>query len=176
VVNRIFGILFVVLLAFPVQAIACGIVYGSNWGFISETPDGWAAACGNGAMSGTAVTLWPKEQNPSASDALIYVTVSDKGKETLDDFIAEDIKGFKAKALKARREVTVENILPSLSKARMVRFIDTAGKQYERVAYVEGPTAYFIVVLSADSQVHEQKYRPVFENYLAAFTPMSVTH
>ena len=40
-------------------AAACSIVYGPDWAFVSEPPTGWDSACGDGAMDGTAITLWP---------------------------------------------------------------------------------------------------------------------
>jgi hypothetical protein len=163
-----------VLALLPLPSVACGIVYGSDWAFVAQAPKDWAEACGDKAMDETALTLWPANQNPNHADALMYVTVSGKGRQSLQAFAEQEIARFKASSKKS----TLSD-LPAASKVgavqRLVHITDAPGGRDELVAYVEGPTSFFIIVLSADSPALEQKYRPVFDQFVADFYPMERT-
>ena len=155
----------------PLPTLACGIVYGADWAFVSQTPDGWSEACGKEAMDKTAITLWPASQASDRSDALMYVTVSGKGEQSLDAFADEEIARFRASS--KRSMVSAVRIAPALGSARrLVHITNAPGGHDELVAYIEGPTSFFIVVLSADSLALQQKYRAAFDEYLANFIPM----
>jgi hypothetical protein len=164
-----------VLALLPLPSIACGIVYGSDWAFVAQAPEDWAEACGDEAMDETALTLWPANQTPDHADALMYVTVSDKGRQSLQAFAEEEIARFKASS-----KTSVLSNLPAASMKvraiqRLVHITNAPGGRDELVAYIEGPTSFFIIVLSADSSALGQKYRPIFDRFIADFEPMERT-
>jgi hypothetical protein len=126
-------------------------------------------------MDKTALTLWPANQSPDHADALMYVTVSDKGRQSLQAFAEQEIARFKASS-----KTSILSNLPAASSKvgavqRLVHITDAPGGRDELVAYVEGPTSFFIIVLSADSSALEQKYRPAFDQFVADFYPMERT-
>jgi hypothetical protein len=164
-----------VLALLPLPSVACGIVYGSDWAFVAQAPEDWAEACGDEAMDETALTLWPANQTPDQADALMYVTVSDKARQSLQAFAEQEIARFKASS-----KTSVLSDLPAASSKgdavrRLVHITDAPGGRDEFVAYVEGPTSFFIIVLSADSSALGQKYRPIFDQFVADFYPMERT-
>jgi hypothetical protein len=159
----------------PLPGAACGIVYGSDWAFVAQSPGGWTEACGDEAMDKTALTLWPSSQTPDHADVLMYVTVSGKGRQSLQEFAVQEIARFKASSK--------TSILSELATAssdgvvrRLLHIANAPGGRDEYLAYIEGPASYFIVVLSADSSTLGQKYRPAFDEFVADFYPMERTH
>jgi len=152
---------------------ACGIVYGKDWAFLAETPLGWSSGCHKQAMEGTAITLWPAQQKPEASDAIIYVTVSTKDIPTLHDFASDARAVFK---LAAPSVIVTELEAPAVSpkvKIELVAFSRAPpGDREEMVAYIEGPTAYFIVVLTAESAQALVTHKADFLSFVAKFIPM----
>lgn len=161
---------FVALASFDSHA--CGIVYGDDWAFISQPPAGWTAACGDQAMEETNITLWPKEHKPSESKALIYVTVSGKNGMDFDAFVQDEIARFKSNAPEPKKMVIEPQ--PNISATRrLIHVANSTGAHDELVAYIEGPTAYFIVVLTSETPEITKQYRAAYQSYLDSFSPAS---
>ncbi len=152
--------------------VACGIVYGSNWAFVSEPPEGWDSACGEKSMEGTSLTLWPAKQGPSKASVYIYVTVSDKDPAGLKAFAEQEQSNFKE--LSPELQVSALPTSPRTDKHDyvLVRLKNASGKREEIAAYLEGPSVYFIIVLTADSTATLANYKSVFLKYVADFIPM----
>jgi hypothetical protein len=158
----------------PAEVQPCAIVDGSDWAIVSDAPEGWTVACGDDAMASTAITMWPSGETPSKATALIYVTVSDKEEGSLDTFVANEIARFKAGNVD--RERLVIDRQPDVSPSRrLVHYGNSTGDRDELVEYIEGPTAYFIVVLSTDSESLTKRHRPAFDRYIDSFSPATVT-
>jgi hypothetical protein len=154
---------------------ACGIVYGSDWAFLAQAPEDWVESCGEAAMDRTAITLWPAGQTPERADALMYVTVSGKGGQDLQGFAAGEVARFTASSQGSIvTHLPVASTKPSAPR-RLVHIADAPGARDELVAYVEGPTRFFIIVLSADSAALRRKYRSAFDRFVADFEPMERT-
>jgi hypothetical protein len=153
----------------------CNIVYGDDWAFISQPPPAWTEACGPHAMTETAITLWPAAQDSNKAEALIYVTVSGKGNQTFDAFVAQEQASYRARD--ASQGSSVVSRLRHISPTRQsIHIANAQGGRNEVVVYVDGPTAYFIVVLTSDSPAHEVKYRGAFDRFLASFSPATLKH
>ena len=151
-------------------AAACDIVYGDDWAFASEAPKGWISACGDDAMEGTSLTLWPKDQPAADADALIYVTVNDKNPVGLQAFALDEQARFKQSAPGA--SVVVQAVSDAPTKYILVRYSHASGNREELVAYMEGPNVYYVFVLTAGSESVLNKDRPAFLEYLASVIPM----
>ena len=153
----------------------CNIIYGDNWAFISQVPPDWAEACGAQAMAETAVTLWPAAQTPNKAEALIYVTVSGKANQTFDAFIVHEQSFYRAHDPSPSSPVIgrLRHISPT---RQSIHIANAQGGRDELVVYIEGPTAYYIVVLTADSPAHEAKYLDAFDRFIASFSPASLQH
>ncbi len=152
---------------------ACGIVYGKDWAFLTETPTGWSSACHKQAMEGTAITLWRSDQKPDSADSLIYVTVSTKDLPTLRAFASDAISRFKSSAPSVRVSMLeVPEASPTV-KVELVGFSGAPpGDREELVAYIEGPTAYFIAVVTAESTKALAARREDFLAFVSKFVPM----
>ncbi len=159
---------------------ACTIVYGDTWGFMVDVPPGWSSACGDRAMAQTALTLWPSDESPNALEALMYVSVSMPKGRSLDAFVHGDLarytKGDVTPGSTSANQpaMHVDGIERISSGRRLVHIAHTDGDRDELVAYIKGPTAYFILVLSTQSPAMTARYRPAFKATLDSFDPLSV--
>jgi len=152
--------------------LACEIVYGKDWAFISHTPEAWSSACHTEAMKGTVINLWPSKQPRDRADALIYATVSTKALPTLAAFSLDEQARFKQSS-----PISKVSSVPRPPRAagipyELVAISSAPGNREELVAYVEGPTAYFIVAITAESPAVLERYRATFLDYLDRFTPI----
>lgn len=167
-----FALALLFLMGFSSPAAACDIVYGSDWAFLSDNPAGWDSACGDQSLDGTAITLWPAKQGLAKASAIIYVTVSHKDPAGLKAFAKDEQARFKKSS-----PISRVSAVPAPTKAvkynyALARFGNAPGNREELVAYLEGPTANFVLVLSADSVAAFDAYQPAFLRYLASFIPM----
>ena len=153
---------------------ACSIVYGKDWAFLADAPPGWSSACHTQALQGTVITLWPTAQRRDASDSLIYVTVSGKqGLPSLREFAADAIARFKVSAPSVRVSTLEVSEVASSVNMELVAFSGAPpGSREELVAYIEGPTAYFIAVLTAPSTQVLAERRSGFIAFVSRFSPM----
>jgi hypothetical protein len=166
-------IALVLLLLWSLPSLACNIVYGKDWAFLSTTPEGWASACHTKAMLGTAITLWPSNQRPDQAEAFMYATVSTKDLPTLAAFAAEEQSRFRKSSPASKVSAVEVEVHPAKVQYQVVAISAAPpGDREELVAYVEGPTAFFIVVMTADSATAIEKHRTTFMNYLRTFAPM----
>lgn len=153
-------------------ALACSIVYGSDWAFVSAPPDGWESACGEQSFDGTNITLWPAKEGPSNAKAYIYVTVSGKDLPDIHAFAKHEQSEFKREAPGV--QITSLPISPRADKHDYVLAYLKTGvdNREEIIAYLDGPSVYYIIVLTAASPADLVKYRTDFFKYLADFVPM----
>jgi hypothetical protein len=172
-IRTILGVLLALMAPLPLDAMACDIVYGDGWAFVSTAPEGWNAACGEDATDGTALTLWPSDQAPEAAHALIYVAVSDKRSDTLSSFIEGEVAGYREAAPDAG-SLSVGPIQDVSPTRRMIHYGNATGGRDELVEYIEGPSAFFIAVLTTESPSATERYKAAFESFLGGFLPSSL--
>ena len=127
----------------------CSIVNGSDWAFAYATLEKWASLCRAEQQFGAPLALWPKESSFTDSPAVMYIDLSSKNQQSLMEFVCVSQSQFKAKA---PHVVFLGQDSPvAASKLKAVHFSASGdpGANHERITYVEGPTAFFILVLSA---------------------------
>lgn len=168
VIRRALSIALCLLASAP--ALACSIVYGKDWAFTSEIPERWSGACHTEAMAGTAMTLWPSAQRPDQADALIYVTVSARDLPSIGAFAADEQS--RTREASPQSVVALDATVTRRDGIQVVSVSKAAGGREELVAYVEGPTAYFVIVLTATSESALSARRPGFVKFLESFRPM----
>jgi hypothetical protein len=153
------------------QAIACDIVYGDNWTFVSPTPERWRSQCGDAAPQGTNVILWPEGQRLDSANAVIYVSVFEKKAPDLQHFVSQEQASFLKDAPNAS---IVPMPAPRIRGMKYVlaRINNAPGAKHELVAYTEGPNAYYLIVMSNDSEKILNDNRGVFARYMRDFVPM----
>jgi len=109
------------------------------------------------------------------SNLVDQTILSGKGKQTFDDFVAQEQGSYRTRD--PSRSSPVMGRLRHISPTRQsIHIANAQGERDELVVYVRGPTAFFIVVLTADSPAHEMKYRDAFDQFLASFSPATLQH
>ena len=167
------SLLFVLAFSFiSARALACGIVYGKDWAFLTQTPEGWSDACHTQAMQGTVITLWPSGQRADQAEAIMYATVSAKDFLTLHEFAVDAQTRFKTSSAKSLVSAIEVPSHPAKVNYELIAISAAPGNREELVAYVEGPTTYFIVVITAKSASVLATHREAFMQFVAGFVPM----
>jgi hypothetical protein len=153
----------------------CSIVYGKDWAFAFSTPAKWSSLCGAERLAGVPLALWPVDSTFENSAAVMYVNVSSKDEPSLEKFVAFSQSQFRRQAPKVAF-VPLKPIEgnPQLRALHFSASGDPGGN-VERLAYVEGPTAYFILVLSARTPKALEQAQPAYINLLRSFSPMAAT-
>jgi hypothetical protein len=151
----------------------CGIVFGSDWAFSFSAPARWAAQCHAEKPAGAAVALWPQGTTIADAPAVMSVTVNDKSPRSLALFAADDQQRFRS----GKPNVTVrfEPGMSVGSGATALAFRVADDRNHELIAYLEGPTRFFVVVLSARNEKSLEEYRAAFKSLLNSFVPMKLT-
>ena len=150
----------------------CGIIFGSDWAFAFSAPARWTAQCSAQQTAGAAVTLWPQGTLTAAAPAMMYVTVTVKNRRSLALFAADA-----QQRLRSDKPNLAVRFVPGMSIAGGVAalvFRATDARNHELIAYVEGPTRFFAVVMSARSEKSLEDYRGAFKSLLNSFVPMRV--
>jgi hypothetical protein len=153
----------------------CSIVYGKDWAFAFSTPARWSSLCGAERLVGAPVAFWPVGSTFADSAAVMYVNVSIKDERSLPEFVRSSQSLF-------RQQAPNVNFVPlqPIEATRNVRALHFSasgdpGGNVERLTYVEGPTAYFILVLSARTPQALEQAQPAFRELLQSFAPMAAT-
>lgn len=170
--------LLVTLLLFVTLARAqsdCGIIYGNNWAFAFETPAGWTPLCGAEQQIGAPLALWHKGHSFADSPAVMYVNVSSKDEPSLPEFVKLSQNLFRQQA----PGVVFKPLKPIEGTTKLTAMYFSAtgdpGGNVERITYVEGATAYFIVVLSARNAKALQRAQPSYRKLVQSFIPMAAS-
>ena len=141
----------------------------TNDGFIAiDTPRGWVRSEG----PGLAAFLRKGDHDARSAEVLIYINTSCVGsKQTVDEFVQEDIAGFRANFVKGtvRKE-------PSLKlahvKGQMLVWTFQSGEKssaFERIAYASESDRVLILVLSAKSKALFDQSLPAFEGFVRSY-------
>jgi len=150
----------------------CGIVFGSGWAFAFSTPARWVAQCHAEKSVGAALALWPQGTTFAGSPAMMSVTVNDKHRPSLALFAADEQQRFRSD----KPNVTVR-FEPGMSVgggAAALVFRATGDRNHELIAYVEGPTRFFVVVVTARNARSLDESKGAFQSLLNSFVPMKV--
>lgn len=153
----------------------CNIIYGRDWAFAFSTPAKWSSLCQAERLIGAPVAFWPAGSTFADSAAVMYVNVSAKDEPSLADFVKSSQTLFRQQA----PNVVFVQLEPveAMPKLRALHFSASGdpGGNVERITYVEGPTAYFILVLSARTAKALEQAQPAFRELLQSFSPMAAT-
>lgn len=152
---------------------SCQIAYGASWAIGFETPKGWKSACGVDAQLGAPIALWPSGSTFADAAAVMYINVSIKDPPTLPAFAEYSQRQFRAQApnvsfspLKTGAHIRNAKILSFSAKG------DPGGNS-ESISYIEGPSAFFIAVVSARTPQALENARPAYIDLLKSLIPMT---
>jgi hypothetical protein len=151
----------------------CGIVFGSDWAFAFSSPARWVAQCRGERAGGAALELWPRDTTSADAPAVISVTVRDKNPRSLALFAADDQQRFRSD--KPNVTVRFEPGIPVGGGGSALVFRATDERNHKFIAYLEGPTRFFVVVMSARTAESLDAHRGDFKSLVNSFVPMKVT-
>jgi len=177
-IRHIALLLALVVAVAPVRAQSdCTLVYGDSWAFTFATPDQWRSLCGAEEKVGAPLALWPTESTFRDAEAVMYINVSaqDPEQQSLQEFVRFSQEQFKSQAPSV--VFLAEERPTTTSKLNALHFSASGdpGGNHELLVYVEGPSAFFILVLSARTQSALDKWRPSFLALYQSFAPMAAT-
>jgi hypothetical protein len=170
-VKRLLALVFVLgLTAGAANADAgCGVVLGSDWAFAVATPARWQSLCQSGKPGGAALALWPQGTLLPHAPAVMSVVVNDKNRRSLARFAADEQQWLRSR--KPKIAVRFEPGLAVNGSPALV-FRVTDARTHQLIAYVEGPTRFFVVAISAKTTQSLQESRVAFQTMLNSFVPM----
>ena len=141
---------------------AGGIVYGSDWAFVVQAPDGWIMNTKTGLGVSTAFLQQHPviPQNSQIPPALMYITVSSKNKNDpdLDALINHDKDAF----IKTSPDLIISSrdSLKTGDKrlAKVLSFKNTSSGRPELVAYqdYDNKMYKFVITASSDEELTQQ--------------------
>jgi len=170
-VTRLLAVVFVLgLTASSANADAgCGVVFGSDWAFAVSTPARWLSVCQSGKAAGAALALWPEGTLLAHAPAVMSVKVTDKNRRSLALFAADEQQRLRASKPKAT--VRFEPGLSVNGRPALVFRVNDP-RTHQLIAYVEGPTRFFVIAISAGTPKSLQESRGAFQTMLNSFMPM----
>ncbi len=145
-----------------------GIVYGGDLGIIISAPEGWALDNKSGVSQGTHAVMYPKGSSWNKASEVMYVNIGEMGSlQSLEAFIADDIKRFKQKFPR----IHVEGLDPvnttSGPQAQVRAFSGGGYRNYECVAYAQHGSRVGIYVLTCRSKKGLGKTLGLFKEMVA---------
>ena len=150
----------------------CGLVFGGDWAFAFSTPSRWVSQC-RAEKSADVALLWPLGTTFGDAPAVMRVSVNEKRRHSLALFAADDQQRFRSE--KPDATVRFEPGMSVSGGAAALVFRATEGRNDELIAYVEGPTRFFVVAISARRAHSLDEYKGAFQSLLNSFVPMKVT-
>jgi hypothetical protein len=151
----------------------CGLVFGSDWAFAFSTPARWIAQCHAEKSVGAALALWPQGTTFSEAPAVMSVTVNEKRRQSLALFAAGEQQRFRSD--KPNVSVRFEPGMSVGGRAGALVFRASGDRNHELIAYVEAPTRFFVVAVSARNAQSLDESKGAFQSLLNSFVPMKVT-
>ncbi len=138
-------------------------------GFIAiEPPKGWLRSQG----PGLATFLREGDNDWQSAEVRIYINTSSAGsKQSVQDFVKEDIAGFRARFKKATVKQE-EPIKLTHIKSQVLVWTFQSNEEYsafERLAYSGEPDRVLILALSANSKALFEQSLPVFVEFVKSY-------
>jgi hypothetical protein len=174
--NRLLSIFALIVFSITpsIASANCNLLYGDYWAFVFSTPANWSSLCRAEKKYGMALAIWPTGSSFEQAPAVMYVSVNQKEGKSLTEFNKWSLETFrKAKPQIVFKPLTFE----AKSKLNAMHFSATGGPEgnFDRIAYIEGPSAYFMMILSAQSAEALDSALPAYRELFESFSPMSNT-
>lgn len=159
------------------QPSAGGIVYGPKGAFNISAPKGWKLDPTAGSEQGLPCVLYPEGATWETAEPLMYAKIASTTYEDYEAFAKEAIEDMK----KNRPGFKMKRIASGKTAGGQPYFINEYSptdtyKRFERVAYVQLPTAVAYIVFSADEKSAFEKHRDVLEEAAKSVGSMNVDY
>ena len=175
--------LLVVLLLLPsasatlAQPMAGGIVYGPKGAFNITAPKGWKLDPTAGSSERLPCVLYPEGTTWDTADPLMYAKIASTSYEDCEAFVKDALADMK----KTRPGFTMKRVAAGKTAGGEPYFINEYSptqtyKRFERVAYVQLPTAVAYIVFSADKKDAYEKQKDALEEAVKSLRSMNVDY
>lgn len=151
--------------------IGTGIIYGRNHAYILKAPKDWVMDNQSGVSQGIHAVFYPKGSSWDKGTAVMYTNVMAKAseKQSLQDLIDEDIRGFKQNSPNLKVEDGETLTLEKGKSAVVKKFTNDANGNYESVAYINEPKVAVIIVLTSRSKKDYEASLAAFRELVASY-------
>jgi hypothetical protein len=151
-----------------------GIVYGDSHAFFVTAPPGWVLDNRSGLADRVHAAFYPQGSSWTDSPAVMYANgVARSSGETLDSFIADDVKTFRDRS----PQIQIKEEHPIKTKdgrIALVRYFSGGQSgNHEAVAYIAEKRAFIVLALSARTQDAYQRSLQSFEKLVRNYTFIS---
>jgi hypothetical protein len=151
-----------------------GMVYGDSHAFFVTAPPGWVLDNRSGLADRVHAAFYPQGSNWRDSPVVMYANgVTRSSGETLDSFIADDIKTFRDRS----PQIQIKEEHPIKTKdgrIALVRYFSGGQSgNHEAVAYIAEKKAFIVLALSARTQDAYQRSLQSFEELVRNYTFIS---
>lgn len=158
-----------------------GILYGENYFFSLNAPEGWVLDNQSGVADGLDAVFYQEGGGWGTSTTVMYPQIWQKEGNEAAKIIEEDIANYKVHF----PDVSVMEMPPIITKqgkkALIKHFTGGARNQFETIAYFDEPKVVVMVVLQTKDKDGFDKAYPAFKalvdsyNYLGEKAPESLT-
>lgn len=148
-----------------------GIIYCTEHSFSLAAPRGWVLDDVSGKSQGLPAVLYPKGTNWGDATVVMYANTARKsveGQQTIEELMDYDQGEFQKRAPTLR--VTELPAMPtSDSKVRVLKFSGDEHGNTEAIAYIDGPKAMVMLVMSARNSSDFNDTMPAFRKLVKSY-------
>lgn len=148
-----------------------GIVYGNDYVFSIQAPDGWILDNGAGRAQGLCAVLYEKGSSWAAATTVMYANAASKhvdGQRTREELIAYDVEQFRKRA-PGLKVTSLPGIETGTGTASIRRFEGDEHGNYEAVAYIEEKNTTVMLILSSRTEAGFTMAYPAFEKLVRSY-------
>lgn len=152
------------------------IVYSQGGAFMVDGPRGWTIDRENGQQHGLCCVYYPKGSTWDDAETVMYPNIATKrpGQETLEKFMAADLKDFRDHNPEMKFENAEDVPLKNKRVAKVRLFYNVNQGSFEAVAYVDEEKIIALVVLSSKTKKGLNNSIPQLRSVLQSYSYMDV--
>ena len=153
------------------KSIGTGIIYGQNHAYMLTAPKDWVMDNQSGVSQGIHAVFYPKGSSWNKGIVVMYTNVMAKAneKQSLQDLIDQDIRGFKQNSPNLKIEDGETLTLEKGKSAVVKKFSNDANGNYESVAYISESKVAVIIVLTSRSKKDYEASLSAFRELVASY-------
>jgi len=131
-----------------------GIIYGKDHAYCLSAPNLWVLDNQAGVDQGLHAVFYPEGGSWSDSKAVMYSRIIDKGGNSLEEIIKDDLDHMKEGAPNFKA-LDQESIKCTQGAKAQIKFLSgDKFKSFEAIAYIEEPKKVVIIVLTARDEAN----------------------
>jgi hypothetical protein len=146
-----------------------GLLYGQNYFYNLNTPDGWVLDNSAGVSQGLDAVFYEKGGSWAESTTIMYPQVWQKEGKSLQAILDDDIAKYK-ESFPSLQVTDLPDIMTKKGQRAVVKhFEGGARNQYEAIAYFDEPKVIIMVVFQAVKKDQYEKWFPAFRGLVESY-------